>query len=241
MSDFWQPTPESLKLSSNHVDVWLFHLKDLSNAINEFYGLLSYDERKRADKLKIEDKRQQYIITRGTLRQRLALLTNSDPEDFVFEYLEHGKPVLASNQKYNGITFNVSHSYELALIAISKKNSLGIDIEKVNRQSNYDSLVTRYFSKQERSEFNALPEKIKARAFCACWTRKEALIKAIGDGATYGLDTFDVSVDPEIQNPMINLHKPGVETWSLINLPVNDDYMASVVSNGGDVNVRCWR
>ena len=116
---------------------------------------------------------------------------------------------MVGNQKYKEITFNVSHSHDHALIAISKKYSLGIDIEKINRQSDYDSLVTRFFSKPEQSEFNALPKTIKARAFCACWTRKEAFIKAIGDGVTYGLDTFDVTVDPEVQTPKINLHKPS--------------------------------
>jgi len=168
-------------------------------------------------------------------------LTDTDPKDFVFEYLEHGKPVLAINQKHDDITFNVSHSDEFALIAISLKQNIGIDVEKINRQSNYDSLVTRFFSKAEQSEFNALPEMIRAKAFCACWTRKEAFIKAVGDGITYGLDTFDVTVDPELQTPKINLHKPSSEYWSAINLPISDDYMACLVSNGGDVNVRCWR
>lgn len=147
MSDFWQQTPGSLKLSSDHIDVWLCHLKDLSSNINEFYSLLSDDERERANKLKIEDKRQQYIITRGTLRQRLALLTNSDPKDFVFEYLKLGKPVLANQLKNDDITFNVSHSHDIALIAISQKHNIGIDVEKINRQSDYDKLITRFFFK----------------------------------------------------------------------------------------------
>ena len=80
-----------------------------------------------------------------------------------------------------------------------------------------------------------------AKAFCACWTRKEAFIKATGDGVSYGLDAFDVTVDPENQTPEINLHKPSEESWSALNLLINDDYMACLVSNGGDVDVRCWR
>ena len=241
MSDFWQQTPESLNLSSDHIDLWLCQLKDLSSDINEFYILLSDDERDRADKLKIEDKRRQYIITRGTLRRRLALLANIDPEDFVFEYLKHGKPVLVSDARFTDITFNISHSNNLALIAISQKQSIGIDIEKINRQSDPRPLVTRFFSQAEQSEFNALPEMIKAKAFCACWTRKEAFIKAIGDGVTYGLDKFDVSVDPEIQTSKITLNKPSKETWSALNLPINDEYMACLVSNTDKINVRCWR
>ena len=241
MSDFWQQTPESLNLSSDHIDVWLCHLKDLSSDINEFYILLSDDERDRADKLKIEDKKKQFVITRGYLRQRLGSLANIDPKDFVFEYLKHGKPVLANNQKYADITFNVSHSYEFALIAISLKQNIGIDVEKINRRSDPRPLVTRFFSKAEQSEFNALPETIKAKAFCACWVRKEAFIKAIGDGVAYGLDTFDVTVDPELQQPEIILHNPSKKTWSALNIPISNDYMACLVSNTDKINVRCWR
>ena len=109
----WQQTPESLNLSPDHIDVWLCYLEDLSSDINEFYVLLSDNERDRADKLKIEGKQKQFVITRGYLRQRLGSLANIDPKDFVFEYLKHGKPILADKQKHADITFNVSHSHDL--------------------------------------------------------------------------------------------------------------------------------
>lgn len=130
LKNTWKKTPDNLSLSIDHIDVWLCDLKILSGDINKFYAILSEDECVRADKLKVEDKKQQYIITRGILRQRLSLLTNIDPEDFIFKYLEHGKPVLENNHQSADITFNVSHSHDLALIAISQKHHLGIDIEK---------------------------------------------------------------------------------------------------------------
>ncbi len=241
MTNPWQNTPDTLSLSKDHIDVWLCELKTLSSDTSKLYGILSDDERERANKLKVEDKKQQYVIARGTLRQRLGLLTNINPEDFVFEYLEHGKPVLNNDSRFVDITFNISHSYDLALIAISQKQSIGIDIEKINHDSDHQALVTRFFSKAEQAEFNTLSEAIKAKAFCACWTRKEAFIKAIGSGITYGLGNFNVTVDPDIQMPMINLLKPSEETWSAINLPINDEYMACLVSNRNDINVRCWR
>ena len=241
MTNPWQNTPDTLIVSKDHIDVWLCDLKTLSGETNKFYNTLSDDERERANKLKVEDKKQQYIITRGTLRQRLNLLTNIDPEDFVFEYLEHGKPVLINDARFADITFNISHSHNLALIAISLKQSIGIDIEKINHDSDHQALVTRFFSMAEQAEFKTLSEAIKSKAFCACWTRKEAFIKAIRSGVTYGLGNFDVTVDPDIQMPMINLLKPSEETWSAINLPVSDEYMACLVSNRNDINVRCWQ
>lgn len=236
----WQKTPDSLNISKDHIDVWLCDLKQLSGDINNFYSILSEDERQRADKLKVEDKKKQYIITRGALRQRLGLLTNIDPKDFVFEYLEHGKPVLANNHQCADITFNVSHSNDLALIAVAQKQSIGVDIEKINHESDHQALITRFFSKAEQAEFQTMPDANKARAFCACWTRKEAFIKAIGNGITYGLDKFDVTVNPENQAPEINMHKPSEETWSAFNLSINDEYMACLVSDRGSPSVRCW-
>ena len=237
----WRKTSDTLSLSRDHVDIWFYDLKILSTDINNFYSILSVDERVRADKLKVEDKKQQYIISRGCLRQRLGLLTNIDPEDFVFEYLEHGKPVLINDARFADITFNVSHSSDFALIAISQKQNIGIDIEKVNHKLDHQALVTRFFSEIEQSEFLTIAEANKAKAFCACWTRKEAFIKAIGDGITYGLDTFDVTINPEIQTSSINLHKPTSEIWSAQDLHVGDDYMACLVSNVPDTNIRCWR
>ena len=240
LKNTWQKTPDTLSVSKDHIDIWLCDLKQLSGDINNYYSVLSEDERQRADKLRVEDKKQQYIITRGALRQRLGLLTNIDPKDFVFEYLEHGKPVLANNHQCTDIKFNVSHSNDLALIAIAQEQNIGIDIEKINCESNHQALMTRFFSKAEQTEFQTMPDANMARAFCACWTRKEAFIKAVGDGVSYGLDKFDVTVDLENQSPEINLHKPTEKRWSAINLPINDEYMACLVSDRDGLSVRCW-
>lgn len=238
--NIWQPTPDSLKISHENIDIWLCELKKLSNNIDEFYSVLSEDEQEHTEKLKIEDKRQQYIITRGSLRKYLGLLTETDPAVFKFKYLKHGKPVLEESSQYADISFNVSHSNDIALIAISRKRNIGIDVEIINHETDHQALVTRFFSKAEQSEFNNCSASTKAKAFCACWTRKEAFIKAIGDGVAYGLDTFDIEVDPELQQPEINLHKASTETWSALNLAINDDYMACLVSNTDTINVRCW-
>ena len=240
MSDLWQATPDTLRLSPEYIDVWICDLRILSKNIEIFYSLLTDDERERANKLKVENKKQEYIITRGSLRQHLGLLINIDPKDLIFEYLKHGKPILAKKSNTTGVTFNVSHSNEFALLAISQQRNIGIDIEKINRDTNHLPLVKRFFSAAEQSRFQAIQKSKMAKAFCACWTRKEAFIKATGDGVFYGLDNFDVCFDPEIQNPKINLHDPSAEKWFAANLPINDEYMACLVSNQQDINVRYW-
>lgn len=241
INNTWQQTPETLRLSKDYIDVWLYDLRKLSSNTKQFYVLLSNDEQARADKLKIENKQQQYIITRGALRQRLATLTHGNPEDFIFKTLEYGKPVLNNNPDFKDLQFNVSHSYNFALIAVSLTNNMGVDIEKISNDSDHQALVTRFFSEIEQTEFQTIADINKVKAFYACWTRKEAFIKAIGDGITYRLNSFDVTIDPEIQISKINPHEPISEIWYAQDLPVNNDYIACVVSNISDIKVRCWQ
>ncbi len=241
MTELWQPSPDSLSLSSENIDVWLCDLKKLSDNTDEFYSILAEDELKRVEKLKIEGKKKQYIITKGSLRKYLGLLTEADPSVFKFKYLEYGKPVLEEPSRYVDISFNISHSNDIALIAISRKCDIGIDVEKINHEVDHQALVSRFFSKAEQSEFNHYSASSKAKAFYACWTRKEAFIKATGNGIAYGLDTFDVTVDPGVKKPKITLHKPCTRSWSALNLLINDDYMACMVHDADKINVRYWR
>lgn len=239
-SDLWRKTPAILSLSPNYIDIWSCHLPELGKDITTFYHLLTADERERADRLRVEKKQQQFILTRGYLRQRLGWLTGMAPEDLLFDYLEHGKPILAKQQKYIDITFNISHADELALVAISQRHSIGIDIEKIDRQLDYCPLVGRFLSPAEQVELNSLPPSVRVRAFFATWTRKEAFIKATGDGISYGLGNFDVSVDPDLGAPKIKPRKGDPAIWTALDLPVDDDYSGCVVSDMVNINTRYW-
>lgn len=236
----WTSTPAKLNLSPQHIEVWLCRFLDWYKDIGVLHAFLSDDERQRAERFKVEQKRQQYIITRGCLRQCLSNLTGIAPKDCIFDYLKHGKPVWNKQQQYPDLSFNVSHTHSLALIAISRQHSLGIDIEKIQNLKDPQPLVTRYFSPSEQIAFNRLPVADKARAFCAIWTRKEAFIKATGKGILYGLDNFDVSVDPDIQVTQIKLQKSQSIIWSAYDLPVNEGYTACLVSNANNIAIRCW-
>lgn len=236
----WTVAPEKLNLSPKTIEIWLCRILDWYKDIGVLHAFLSDDERQRAERFKVEQKRQQYIITRGHLRQCLSNLTGIDPKDCLFDYLKHGKPVWNKQQIYPDLSFNISHSYSFALIAISLQNRLGIDIEKIQNCKDHQPLVMRYFSPSEQIGFNRLPVADKARAFYAIWTRKEAFIKATSEGLAYGLDNFSVSVDPNIQVTQIKLQKPQSIIWSAYDLPVNEGYTACLVSNADNIVMRYW-
>jgi 4'-phosphopantetheinyl transferase len=242
MTSQWQTTPDDLLLSPDYVDIWRCCVGLADDQIGELSSLLSAEEKARAQRLKIAEKQNQFVITRGRLRQILGKYLNSDPCAFKFEYATHGKPYLEERWQGHEILFNVSHSHNFVLIAMSLDHQLGIDIEKIQHDKDHTFLARRFFSKREQAELTALPEEIKRRAFYSCWTRKEAFVKAVGDGITYGLDTFDISVHPDETQPSLNIHTNSTEdiTWSVFNIPMDEDYMAALAVTGNTVSVRCW-
>ena len=242
MTSQWQPTPDDLTLSTGHVDIWKCCVKLGDDQIGELSSLLSTEEKARAQRLKIAEKQNQFIIARGRLRQNLGKYLNLDQHAFKFEYAVHGKPYMEERWQGHEISFNVSHSHNFILIAMSLDHQLGIDIEKIQHGKDHTALARRFFSKREQAELTVLPEEIKTRAFYSCWARKEAFVKAVGDGITYGLDTFDVSVHPDETKPLINIHTNSGEdiTWSVFNIPMDEDYMAALAVTDNTVSVRCW-
>lgn len=229
----WRPTPKDLALTADHIYIWYCHLSQHIAELDKLSALLTTAECQRAQRLRSTQQRQQFIITRAMLRQYLALLTNSDPTDLKIDYMEHGKPILTQQPTQGDIRFNVSHSHDRALIAIAQGRNIGIDIEQINDTTNIDAIVARYFSATEQAEFNALPSALKAQAFFACWTRKEALLKAIGKGISYGVSHINIMVDPRQQTQRIR-DNTAANLWIAHDLPVDEDYLACVVSQVDD-------
>jgi 4'-phosphopantetheinyl transferase len=238
----WKSPPADPGLPLDCVDVWKCRLDILDSQVTALFKLLSGEEHVRAERLKIPEKRNQFVITRGRLRQIIAGILDSDPRDFKFEYTSHGKPFLARNWQGHELVFNVSHSYKMAIIGVALDRQLGVDIEKIQEGKDHMGMANRFFSKREQTELSATPDADRTRAFYSCWTRKEAFVKAVGDGITYGLDTFAVSVRPDDERPSLDIHgnSTNEEPWSVFNIPMNDNYMASLAVSGAAVSIRYW-
>lgn len=238
----WKSPPAEPGLSLDCVDVWKCRLDISDGQVTTLFKLLSDEEHVRAERLKIPGKRNQFVITRGRLRQIIAGLLDLDPRDFKFEYTSHGKPFLARDWQGHELVFNVSHSYKMAIIGVTLDRQLGVDIEKIQEGKDHMSLANRFFSKREQAELSATPDENRTRAFYSCWTRKEAFVKAVGDGITYGLDSFDVSVHPDEIQASLNIHhNSGRNTaWSVFNIQMDDNYMASLAVSGATVSIRYW-
>lgn len=191
-----------------------------------FAELLSPAERARAARFRYESGRSHYTVCRGTLRKRLSEHLSIPPAQIEFSYNRYGKPETA------GVHFNVSHSGDYALIAISRTRVVGVDIERISRAHLSDRIPERFFSPSEVRALRSLPAPDQLRAFFTCWTRKEAYVKARGLGLSLALDSFDVSLD----DPARFLR--GVEGWEIESLSAPPGYAAALVAESP---TRCSR
>ena len=199
--------------------------------------ILSADEWERADRFLFEKHRAHFIAARGCLRAILAKYMECEPGELAFFYGEHGKPALASPWDKSPLRFNLSHSEGLALIAISLRCEIGVDIEHLNRKvGQIKDIAKRSFAPGEYEQLCALPEKEQHRAFFYCWTRKEAYLKAVGTGLTYSLKNFEVSLGRKAE--LLWLKKGNIEDWTLRHLEPARGYVGSVAIARKDVEVK---
>jgi len=167
-----------------------------SEAARAAVSLLSDAERQRASRLLFERDRDRFIVARARLRQLLAARLGTRPDSVELVYGAHGKPALAPWYADTDLRFNVSHCDDLTLYAFSCGREIGIDVEAVRPIRDADDIAARFFSQRENRAYRALERRDRPLGFFQCWTRKEAFIKALGDGLSYPLDRFDVSLTP---------------------------------------------
>ncbi|MFQ5660531.1 MAG: 4'-phosphopantetheinyl transferase family protein [Gammaproteobacteria bacterium] len=242
MTQAWKNPPSDLELSRGFVDIWRTKLDLPKQEIAAYLSLLSPDEVKRASCFKVKRKYREYVITRGLLRRVLGDTLRADPKGFLFEYAEHEKPFLKEDWGGGAVSFNVSHSHNQAVIAVTLDRTIGIDIEKIRQNVDFNKLANRFFSVKEFKSLKRFQEQHLPRAFFACWTRKEAFVKALGDGISFGLSEFSVSVDPDEENVTLSTHwDPGeARKWTLVNIKTDTDYIAACAFEGGKFEIRYW-
>jgi 4'-phosphopantetheinyl transferase len=159
-------------------------------------ALLSAVERDRASRFASDSDRRRFTVARAGLRTLLAARLGVTAEAVELIYGRNGKPALARDQAESGLHFNLSHSGDIAAYAFSMDQEIGIDVERIREIANADNMAARFFSVRENEVYNSLDPIDKPVGFLSCWTRKEAFIKALGDGLTYSLNSFDVSLRP---------------------------------------------
>jgi 4'-phosphopantetheinyl transferase len=203
--------------------------------------LLAADELERTTRFYFAEDQRRFIIGRGLLRIILGRYLNSPPERLSFCYGQYGKPALASQGNQDMLKFNVSHSGGLVLYAIASGREVGIDLERVRAGFEYERMAERFFSPKEFAEFSALPANMKPEAFFNGWTRKEAYIKARGQGLALPLHSFDVSLAPGQTSLLTISEGDKAGRWALQALMPEPGYAGAVAAEGRDWQLKSWQ
>jgi len=231
----WSAPPTESTLAPEEICIWKALLDREPGFVRSLVEVLSPDERERATRFHFARDRDRFIVGRGVLRELLGAYLKSSPEGLHFRYGLQGKPALERDNRSPTICFNVSHTKGLALFAFARGRRVGIDLEYIRADFKVEELAQRYFSESEREELSALSASSKAEAFFLCWTRKEAYIKACGEGLHIDLKSFDVTLTPDQPANFTG----GVESrWQLNAFFAADRCPAAVVYEGSPCSLR---
>lgn len=226
------PQTETIRLTAKEVHVWRIPLLQSHNLIQSFRSVLSQDEVERADRFHFETHTRRFIVARAAMRQILGRYMGIPPHKLEFSYGVKGKPEFSPELNENAITFNLSHSRNFSLLAVARFLRLGIDIEFVNHEVATEEIAERFFSVNEIAMLRALPPSERVEAFFCVWTRKEAYIKALGEGLSVPLDSFDVAFGPNVPPGLLRsgVSSAEVSRWSMYDMATESGYKAALVA-----------
>jgi 4'-phosphopantetheinyl transferase len=218
-------TTDLIMLVERDIQVWSVNLNLEREQVDELRQVLTAAERQRAAKFINPTHGDRWTVARGYLRQILSQYLHLSPAEIVFTYGQQGKPEIEHSQ----LEFNLSHSGDRAVYAISSKHPVGIDLEYIHPLPAAD-LVDRFFSATERSIFHSLPVSQQQAAFFHAWTQKEAYLKACGTGLSTPLDQIEVSIDPSTPAAIISAPLSGI--WQIQKLEIAAEYAGAIVIGG---------
>ena len=241
----WCLPPEDLTLSEREIHVWRARLDPASVSIPAFRKTLTPDELARAERYRFPNGRDRFVICRAALRAILGLYLRVHPGHLRFSANSYGKPVLAGVHRSSALRFNVSHSGDLALLAVGCAREVGVDLERLRpgRAGERMRLAERFFSPAEAAGLRALPEDERDDAFLVCWTRKEAYIKAVGRGLSLPLSMFEVTVSPKAAAALQRTawNPQDASRWLLRDLNPGPGYVGTIAVEGGGWRLRHWQ
>lgn len=233
-------------IAPNDVRIFTTDLDTRGAQLSGDLGLLSSDEKARFERFKVETPARRFVAARAFLREVLARILATDSRSISFVYGPEGKPFLAVREGLPRIEFNLSHSAELAVLAVTGGRTVGVDVEYVRDSVEIESLAKRFFSARERDCLLSLKRGERQRSFFTCWTRKEAYLKARGGGLTIPLDRFDVSLAPgEIPSLLADRGDPEAPgSWQVHPLNLNPRAEAALVvaaTTGENLSIQVHR
>jgi len=228
-------------ISSNEVHIWSLFFNAADGYTETLQSNLSVDESERAAKFHFEKDRRRFIIARGALRTILGYYLGKKPNAIIFNYTSFGKPMIADNQN-NNINFNISHSDDLALYAITLNRKIGIDVERIKNDIHVLQIANKFFSPKEIAALESADKKNQHKIFFQLWTRKEALVKGLGESLSFPLEQINVSsiIGNSLSPILLPCNYKENLNWYVQDLYPKEGYTAAIAAENNNCNILCW-
>jgi len=216
--------------------------EDPRSAYNNSFAILSADEHQRAQRFNFKRDRVRFAAARGLLRFLIGHYLGISPRDVQFQYGRQGKPFVGSKRTGAAdLRFNVSHSGGMALFAFCWGRDVGVDIELERPVASMMEIAQRHFSASEHAALLRIPAADRTRAFFRCWTRKEAFIKATGEGLAIALETFEIGQEPNDNACLLPVNgSAAFARWSVMDVSAKPGFASAIAFEGQGINVACW-
>ncbi|HEU5381515.1 MAG TPA: 4'-phosphopantetheinyl transferase superfamily protein [Ktedonobacteraceae bacterium] len=238
----WNVPGDHMELTDQEVHVWKISLQQSPDDINLLKHLLTPEEIAHAERWSFEEDQNRFIVSRGTLRRLLGFYLDIDPSQVRLAITPYGKPILDSSQHNQMVHFSDSHAKELIIYAFTRKRLIGVDIEFMHKDFDYEAIAQHHFSQYESATLHGLPDEAKPQGFFNGWTRKEAYTKATGRGVSLIWSTFDVSLRPGEPATLFGNRENSQELmrWSLRELAPDSGYVGALAVEGEGWNLQLW-
>jgi 4'-phosphopantetheinyl transferase len=239
----WSFPPDQWQLNGADVHIWAANLDKSAEVMSALKQTLSLDERNRLERIYSEAHRHRFVAGRGILRAILGSYLKIDPAQVGFVYSSRGKPTLTGVPKSHALHFNVSHSNNLILIAVTRVSAVGIDVEWIHSISDAENIACYFFSPREATELMNLPKELRVLSFLSLWTRKEACLKAIGAGLSELAEQIEVSFLPGEPARVLAISgdPQAAMCWSLVELSPASEFKAAVAAAAKNLRFFCWQ
>jgi 4'-phosphopantetheinyl transferase len=229
----WSSTRTAPPLAEHELHVWRGAVDVPPLLLQRFKSTLNAEERARAERFLVPQARERFIAARGILRELLATYLKTDAKKIEFQYGPQGKPSLSAVHK-SQICFSVSHSQGMGLFAFADGCEVGVDVEQIKANFKGMEIASRFFSSEESAALAKLPPELATVAFFGCWTRKEAYVKARGQGLSIPLRCFTVSFADSQQL----LRDEGGAAWSCYAQGPAVGFAGAVVAKGENWGIK---
>lgn len=239
MDIVWKSPPEQLTIKSQEVHLWKTNLQQSSINIKNSFKILNQEEKIKAQRFHFEKHQHRFILARSSLKRILSLYLSIPPETIALDYSDYGKPQLVDHLNKKQLQFNLSHSQDLAIYAITPYYLIGVDLEYIRPMPDAETLAKRFFSDQEFVTINRLPTVKKEQEFFTLWTAKEAYLKAIGKGISGGLEKVEISTDYPVK--FITLPDCNNINYKLSYLAPHQNYLGAIAIQDNHKIAHYWQ